>query len=71
MDPTDVEYCGNHVFVSLVNDEKPEEGKVLVFRKYNRRHNTMPIVLDVTGKFMPTCRCVKNIVNVEIRTQIS
>lgn len=50
MDPTDVEYCGNHVFVSVANDEKPEDGKVLVFRKYNRRHNTMPIVLEVVGK---------------------
>lgn len=49
MDPTDVEYCGNHVFVSVANDEKPEDGKVLVFRKYNRRHNTMPIVLEVVG----------------------
>nr|XP_022345718.1 uncharacterized protein LOC111138165 isoform X2 [Crassostrea virginica] len=70
MDPTDVEYCGNHVFVSLVNDEKPEEGKVLVFRKYNRRHNTMPIVLDVTvgpspNMLLPTTNCQKVLVALE------
>nr|XP_022337780.1 uncharacterized protein LOC111133576 isoform X2 [Crassostrea virginica] len=70
MDPTDVEYCGNHVFVSLDNDEKPEEGKVLVFRKYNRRHNTMPIVLDVTvgpspNMLLPTTNCQKVLVALE------
>uniref|UniRef100_K1S4P3 Mesenchyme-specific cell surface glycoprotein n=1 Tax=Magallana gigas TaxID=29159 RepID=K1S4P3_MAGGI len=70
MDPTDVEYCGNHVFVSVANDEKPEDGKVLVFRKYNRRHNTMPIVLEVVvgpspNMLLPTINCQKVLVALE------
>ena len=50
MDPKDVEYCGNHVFLSINNDDRPEEGRVMVLRKYNKRHNTMPVVLNLVGR---------------------
>lgn len=50
MDLIDVEYCGNYVFVFVVNDEKLEDGKVLVFWKYNRWYNMMFIVFEVVGK---------------------
>lgn len=50
MDLIDVEYCGNYVFVFVVNDEKLEYGKVLVFWKYNRWYNMMFIVFEVVGK---------------------
>lgn len=70
MDPTDVEYCGNHVFVTVNNDENPEEGRIMVFRSYNRRHNTMPIVLNIVvgpspNSLRPTSSCTTILVALE------
>ncbi|XP_062619483.1 uncharacterized protein LOC134281037 isoform X2 [Saccostrea cucullata] len=70
MDPTDVEYCGNHVFVTVNNDENPEEGRIMVFRSYNRRHNTMPIVLNIVAgpspnSLRPTPSCATILVALE------
>ncbi|XP_061189964.1 uncharacterized protein LOC133197774 isoform X2 [Saccostrea echinata] len=70
MDPTDVEYCGNHVFVTVNNDDNPEEGRVMVFRTYNKRHNTMPIVLNIVAgpspnSLLPTSNCQTILVALE------
>ncbi|XP_048764885.2 uncharacterized protein LOC125672707 isoform X2 [Ostrea edulis] len=70
MDPTDVEYCGNHVFLTVNNDVKPEEGRVMVFRKYNKRHNTMPVVLNLVvgpspNMLLPTFNCQTVLVALE------
>lgn len=49
-DPTDVEFCGDHVFVSLDNNQDREKGRLVVFKKYDTKANTMESVLNITGR---------------------
>lgn len=49
-DPTDVEFCGDHVFVSLDNNQDREKGRLVVFQKYDTKANTMESVLNITGR---------------------
>jgi hypothetical protein len=48
-DPTDVEFCGDHVFVALDNNQNREAGRVVVFKKYDKKANTLEAVLNITG----------------------
>ena len=48
-DPTDVEVCGDHVFVSLDNNQEREKGRLVVFKKYDSIANTLESVLNITG----------------------
>ncbi|XP_061188899.1 uncharacterized protein LOC133197075 [Saccostrea echinata] len=61
-DPTDVEFCGDHVFVALDNNKDREAGRVVVFKKYNKKYNTMEAVLNITvgplpDMLLPTSNC--------------
>ncbi|XP_062619481.1 mesenchyme-specific cell surface glycoprotein-like [Saccostrea cucullata] len=61
-DPTDVEFCGDHVFVALDNNQDREAGRVIVFKKYNQKYNTMEAVLNITvgplpDMLLPTSNC--------------
>lgn len=49
-DPTDVEFCGDHVFASLDNNQDRENGRLVVFKKYDTKANTMESVLNITGR---------------------
>lgn len=49
-DPTDVEFCGGHVFVSLDNNQDREKGRLVVFQKYDTKANTLESVLNITGR---------------------
>jgi hypothetical protein len=49
-DPTDVEFCGDHVFVSLDNNQNREMGRLIVFKKYDVKFNSLEAVLNITGK---------------------
>lgn len=51
-DPTDVEFCGDHVFVSLDNNQDREKGRLVVFKKYDTKANTLESVLNITGKII-------------------
>ena len=51
-DPTDVEVCGNHVFVALDNMASRRNGKVLIFKTLDREVTTMELVLNITGKIV-------------------
>jgi hypothetical protein len=48
-DPTDVEFCGDRVFVALGNNQNREAGRVVVFKKYDMKANTLEAVLNITG----------------------
>lgn len=48
-DPTDVEVCGDHVFVSLDNNQEREKGRLVVFKKYDSMANTLESILNITG----------------------
>ena len=48
-DPTDVEFCADHVMVTLDNNQDRIGGRVVVFKKYNPRTGTMETVLNITG----------------------
>jgi hypothetical protein len=48
-DPTDVEICGDYVFVALDNNQNREAGRVVVFKKYDMKANTLEAVLNITG----------------------
>lgn len=48
-DPTDVEVCGDHVFVTLDDNQDRERGRVVVFKKFDPKKNTMETVLNITG----------------------
>ena len=48
-DPTDVEFCGDHVMVTLDNNQDRIGGRLVVFKKYNPRTGTMETVLNITG----------------------
>ena len=48
-DPTDVEFCGDNVMVTLDNNQDRIGGRVVVFKKYNARTGTMETVLNITG----------------------
>ncbi|XP_048764949.2 mesenchyme-specific cell surface glycoprotein-like [Ostrea edulis] len=52
-DPTDVEFCGDHVFVSLDNNQNREMGKLVVFKKYDVKSNTLEAVLNITVGALP------------------
>ncbi|KAK3085875.1 hypothetical protein FSP39_009900 [Pinctada imbricata] len=52
-DPTDVEVCGDHVFVALDNMDDREAGKVLVFKTFDRTVSTMELVLNITVGALP------------------
>lgn len=52
-DPTDVEFCGDHVFVTLDNNQQKERGQVVVFNKFDPKKNTMDIVLNITVGPLP------------------
>lgn len=48
-DPTDVEFCGDHVFVTLDDNQDRERGRVVVFTKFDPKKKTMDTVLNITG----------------------
>lgn len=48
-DPTDVEFCGDHVFVTLDDNQDSERGRVVVFTKFDPKKKTMDTVLNITG----------------------
>ncbi|XP_061188897.1 mesenchyme-specific cell surface glycoprotein-like [Saccostrea echinata] len=52
-DPTDVEFCGDHVFVALDNNQDREAGRVVVFEKYNKKSNAMKTVFNITVGSLP------------------
>lgn len=46
-DPTDVEFCGDHVFVTLDDNQDRERGRVVVFKTFDPKYNTMETVLNI------------------------
>ncbi|XP_022337795.2 mesenchyme-specific cell surface glycoprotein-like isoform X1 [Crassostrea virginica] len=52
-DPTDVEFCGDHVMVTLDNNQDRIGGRLVVFKKYNPRTGTMETVLNITVGPLP------------------
>lgn len=54
-DPTDVEFCGDHVFVTLDDNQDRERGRVVVFKTFDPKYNTMETVLNITGTELKCC----------------
>eukprot|EP00105_Crassostrea_gigas_P018589 XP_011436760.1 PREDICTED: mesenchyme-specific cell surface glycoprotein [Crassostrea gigas] len=52
-DPTDVEFCGDHVFVTLDDNQDSERGRVVVFTKFDPKKKTMDTVLNITVGPLP------------------
>ena len=46
---TDVEFCGDYIFVSMEDLVNLEEGIVKVYKRYDEVNQTLQLVADITG----------------------
>ncbi|KAH3707600.1 hypothetical protein DPMN_067010 [Dreissena polymorpha] len=53
VDVTDVELCGNHVFVSFDNQTRREDGYINVYRLYNRQTGSLDLVHTIRVGVIP------------------
>ncbi|XP_048764908.2 mesenchyme-specific cell surface glycoprotein-like isoform X1 [Ostrea edulis] len=71
-DPTDIEFCGGHVFVALDNNHNREAGRLVVFKKYDMNTNSMEAVLNITigpqpDMLLPTSDCTTVLIALEAK----
>lgn len=69
-DPTDVEFCGDHVFVTLDNNQDRERGRLVVFKKFDPTYSTMETVINITvgplpDMLLPTTDCKTIVIALE------
>ena len=51
MDFTDVETCGDHVFMAAINKSDPQDGVLRVYKGFNmERSNQLELVMESEGK---------------------
>ncbi|XP_060067392.1 mesenchyme-specific cell surface glycoprotein-like [Ylistrum balloti] len=70
VDLTDVEFCGDHLFVAVDNNSNKENGFINVYRKYNTTTGTLDLMHRITvgslpDMIYPTSDCLTVVVAVE------
>ena len=50
---TDVEFCGDYLFIAMSNLVDRENGMVKVYKKYNEIRGDLELIHTITGKATP------------------